>query len=155
MHILTIRYDFSQQFDVSAEDAFKWCTDYREDDFSLMGMKGQRQIKKVSDEVIILSDMIHSNGKSSIKKKLVRLDAKRFFWSNTHLAGPNKHSQFLYQIIPMKSKSRLEFTGLQINYSKTKLSQKEINMIKREAKEEDSAIWKRLAKAMEKDLKLR
>jgi len=139
---------------VSAEDAFKWCTDYREDDFSLMGMKGQRQIKKVSDEVIILSDMIHSNGKSSIKKKLVRLDAKRFFWSNTHLAGPNKHSQFLYQIIPMKSKSRLEFTGLQVNYSKTKLSQKENNLIKREAKEEDSTIWKRLAKAMEKDLKL-
>ena len=154
MHILTIRYDFSQQFDVPAEDAFKWCTDYREDDFSLMEMKGQRQIKKVSDDVIILTDIIHSNGKSTIKKKLVRLDAKRFFWSNTHLAGPNKHSQFLYQIIPMKSKSRLEFTGLQVNYSKTKLSQKEINLIKREAEEEDSAIWKRLAKAMEKDLKL-
>jgi len=154
LHILTIRYDFSQQFDVPAEDAFKWCTDYREDDFSLMEMKGQRQIKKVSDDVIILTDIIHSNGKSSIKKKLVRLDAKRFFWSNTHLAGPNKHSQFLYQIIPMKSKSRLEFTGLQVNYSKTKLSQKEINLIKREAEEEDSAIWKRLAKAMEKDLKL-
>jgi len=152
--MLTIRYDFSQQFDVPAEDAFKWCTDYREDDFSLMGMKGQRQIKKVSDDVIILTDIIHSNGKSTIKKKLVRLDAKRFFWSNTHLAGPNKHSQFLYQIIPMKSKSRLEFTGLQVNYSKTKLSQKEINLIKREAEEEDSAIWKRLAKAMEKDLKL-
>jgi hypothetical protein len=50
---LTIRYDFSQQFDVPAEDAFKWCTDYREDDFSLMEMKGQRQIKKVSDDVII------------------------------------------------------------------------------------------------------
>ena len=154
MHILTIRYDFSQQFDVPAEDAFKWCTDYREDDFSLMEMKGQRQIKKVSDDVIILTDIIHSNGKSTIKKKLVRLDAKRFFWSNTHLAGPNKHSQFLYQIIPMESKSRLEFTGLQVNYSKTKLSQKEINLIKREAEEEDSAIWKRLAKAMEKDLKL-
>ena len=152
--MLTIRYDFSQQFDVPAEDAFKWCTDYREDDFSLMEMKGQRQIKKVSDDVIILTDIIHSNGKSTIKKKLVRLDAKRFFWSNTHLAGPNKHSQFLYQIIPMKSKSRLEFTGLQVNYSKTKLSQKEINLIKREAEEEDSAIWKRLAKAMEKDLKL-
>jgi len=155
LHILTIRYDFSQQFDVSAEDAFKWCTDYREDDFSLMGKKGQRQIRKVSDEVvIILTDIIHSNGKSTIKKKLIRLDAKRFFWSNTHLAGPNKHSQFLYQIIPMKYKSRLEFTGLQVNYSKTNLSQKEINLIKREAEEEDSAIWKRLAKAMEKDLKL-
>ena len=155
MHIFTIRYDFSQQFNVSAEDAFKWCTDYKEDDFSLMGMKGRRQIKKVLDEVIILTDVIHSNGKSTIKKKLVRLDAKRFFWSNTHLAGPNKHSQFLYQIIPIESKSRLEFTGLQVNYSKTKPSQNEIDSIESEAKEDDSGIWKKLAKAMEKDLKQR
>lgn len=104
-----------------AEDAFKWCTDYRENDFSLMGIKGSRQIRKVSDGVVILTDTIFSNGKTVTKKKLVRIDAKKFFWSNTHLAGPNRHSQFLYQIIPIGQKSKLEFIGLQVNYSETKV----------------------------------
>ena len=53
----------------------------------------------------------------------------------------------------MGSKSRLEFTGLQVNYSKKTVTQQEIKLMEMESKEEDSAIWKRLAKAMEKDLK--
>ncbi|MCS4538171.1 MAG: hypothetical protein HYY67_04875 [Thaumarchaeota archaeon] len=135
-----------------SKDAFEWCTDYRENDFSIMGMKGKRQIRKVSNDVIILTDIIYNNGKSITKKKLVRLDARKLFWSNTHLAGPNKHSQFLYQIIPIGKKSKLEFTGPQVNYSKTEVSQKEIKLIQKEAEEEDSAIWKRLAKKIEGDL---
>jgi hypothetical protein len=137
---------------VPAEDAFKWCTDYRENDFSLMGIKGSRQIRKVSDGVVILTDTIFSNGKTVTKKKLVRIDAKKFFWSNTHLAGPNRHSQFLYQIIPIGQKSKLEFIGLQVNYSETKVSQKEIKLVEDKAREKDSAIWKKLAKRMEEEL---
>ena len=132
--------------------AFEWCTDYRENDFSLMGMKGKRQVRKVSNAVIILTDIIYANEKSTTKTKLVRLDAKKLFWSNTHLAGPNKHSQFLYQIIPVGQKSKLEFTGLQVNYSKTKVSQKEIKLIQKEARKEDSAIWKKLSQKMNEDL---
>jgi hypothetical protein len=118
----------------------------------LMGRKGSRQIRKISNDVIILTDIIFNGRKSVTKKKLIRLDAKKLFWSNTHLTGPNKYSQFLYQIIPMKQKSRLAFTGLQANYSKTKVSQKVIKLIENRVKEEDSAIWKRLAKRMDDDL---
>ena len=112
MHIFTLRYDFSQQFDVPPRVAFEWCTDYRENDFSLMGMKGKRQVRKVSNDVIILTDIIYANEKSTTKTKLVRLDAKKLFWSNTHLAGPNKHSQFLYQIIPVGEYQNLSSLGL-------------------------------------------
>jgi len=117
-----------------------------------MGIKGSRQIRKVSDGVVILTDTIFSNGKTVTKKKLVRIDAKKFFWSNTHLAGPNRHSQFLYQIIPIEQKSKLEFIGLQVNYSETKVSQKEIKLVEDKAREKDSAIWKKLAKRMEEEL---
>ncbi|MBM3897571.1 MAG: hypothetical protein FJ358_03485 [Thaumarchaeota archaeon] len=137
---------------MSADDAFKWCTDYGENDFSLMGMKGSRQIEKVSDDVIILIDKIFKNEKFVVKKKLVRLDAKKLFWSNTHLAGPNKHSQFLYQINPVGQKSKLEFIGLQVNYSKTKPTSKEIISLQRKLKNDDSTIWKRLAKKMGEEL---
>lgn len=149
-----MRYDFTQRFNVPAEDAFKWCTDYKEDDFSLMGLTGKRQIRKVADDVIILTDITYSDGKTAVKKKLVRLDAKRLLWSNTHLAGPNKYSQFLYKIIPEEGKSRLEFTGLEVDHRKAMPTKEEIKSLQIKAKQEDSAIWKKLAKNMEKDLKL-
>ena len=102
----------------------------------------------------MLTDTRYIDGKSITKKKLIRLDPKRLFWSNTHLTGPNKHSQFLYQIVSLGAKSTLEFTGLEVNYSKAMVSQKKIKSMEGEAREEDSAIWKKLAKSMEKDLKL-
>ena len=153
MPACSVRYNFNQHFAVPALDAYKWCTDYRSNDFRLMGLNGKRSIKPISADAIILIDTFNNDGKLITKKKLVRLDPNKFSWTNTHLAGPNKHSQFLYQITAEEERSsRLEFTGLQIDYGRQKISQKEIASLTRKYREEDSMIWKRLAKEMEKDL---
>jgi hypothetical protein len=83
----------------------------------------------------------------------VRLHPERLAWTNTHLAGPNKHSQFWYQMMPVGQwGSRLDFTGLQINYGTAPSAAKITEMARRLA-DEDSEMWVLLAKEMKKDLK--
>src|SRR5487761_634842 len=124
MQTFSIRYSFAQRFRVKASDAYNWCTDYDSEDIGLMGMDG--------------------------KKKLVRLNPERFSWTNTHLAGPIKYSQFLYKIVPEgKNSSRLEFTGLQIEYKEKIISQRKVATLASKLKREDSHSWKLLARAME------
>jgi hypothetical protein len=49
--------------------------------------------------------------------------------------------------------SRLDFTGLQIEYSKEETFNNERIELARKLRKEDSAAWKLLAKEMEKELK--
>ncbi len=90
---------------------------YQPDDFSLMGMKGERRIRHISKNAIFLNDRIERDGRYIPKQRLILLYPERLSWINTHLGGPNKHSQFVYEIAPEeRSNSRLDFTGFQINY---------------------------------------
>ena len=73
-------------------------------------------------------------------------------WVSTHLSGPNKYSQFLYQITAEGEFSRLDFTAFHIE-RKENLTQKALEALTDELCMGDSGMWKLLAKAMKKDLK--
>jgi len=151
-----IHYGFSQSFNVSARRAFEWCTDYTPEDQALMkGEKATREVQRISDDTIILVDTYVNEGKSTVKQKLVCLYPSRLRWTSTHLTGPNKHSQFLYEITPQTNRTcSLKFTGLYLDYSvKEGAEEKKAELLAKELKKMDSENWKRLAKEMGKQLK--
>lgn len=147
----SVRYGFSQRFEVPAERAFEWCTDYTPDDWKMMGKKGRREIERLNEDTIILTDTYVDRSGPVTKKRLVRLNHERLAWTNTHVGGPNLHSQFWYQIVPEGKGSRLEFTGLQINYGRRPAVQ-EVAKLSKELAEDDSGMWRLLAEEMRKDL---
>lgn len=148
----SVHYRFSQPFDFPAKMAFDWCTDYRPDDWARMGKKGTRRVKRINEDTLILTDTVTGEGGPVTKQRLVRLNPERLAWTNTHLAGPNKHSQFWYRIVARgNEKSRLDFTGLQVNYGARPTAAKIAKMAE-ELKAEDSRMWSLLAKEMRKDL---
>jgi hypothetical protein len=154
LHITSERYKFSQKFDVPASKAFKWLTDYDSGDHQLMGEDGSRSIERLSDDTIILRDSYTKNGETFTKEKLVRLYPERLQWVSTHVSGPAKHSQFMYEIHPTgKSSCRIDFTGLQIDYNEVQATKREIAVRAAQLRKEDSGAWKLLAKALHKDLK--
>ena len=147
-----IRYRFSQRFPVPARKAYEWCTDYSPQDHALMGEEAaKRQITRVTDTTIILTDLFHTSKGNVEKQKLVQLYPDRLCWVSTHLTGPNKYSQFIYEISAEgDSASRLDFTALHLEYEKN-LDSEAIKSLANKLKKEDSATWKLLAKAMAKE----
>jgi len=146
---LLVRYRFCQRFAVSAKRAFEWSTTFDPQDHKLMGDKGaDRHVTNVAKGTIILKDIFHTATGTIEKEKLVQLYPDQLSWVSTHLAGPNKYSQFLYKISPEGEASILDFIGLHMDYqAKTgdeSLAQKLCK--------EDAAAWKLLAKAMEEEL---
>jgi hypothetical protein len=153
--IQSVRYHFSQRFKVPALKAYEWCTNYDPQDHALMRVNAKREILHVSDSTIILTDIFYDKKQSTEKQKLVCLYPSQLTWTSTHLTGPNKYSQFLYQIVPENERtSRLDFTGLQIQYNgKKRLIRKEVELLAEKLRSEDSAIWKLLATEMEREFK--
>jgi hypothetical protein len=116
-----------------------------------MQEKGERKVSQLSADTFILTDSFHGESGTTKKIKLVRLQRSEMSWTNTHLAGPIKYSQFLYKITPEgKDRSRLDFVGLQLE--PRELTKKEASDLARKVRIEDSGAWKLLAKEMEKDL---
>jgi len=147
---LAVRYYFSQRFNVSAQRAFDWCTDFDPKDHDLMGnANAKRQISHITDDTIILNDVFSSPSGPIEKQKLVHLYPNRLSWTLTHLTGPNKYSQFLYKITAEgKGVSALNFTALHIEYD----DKADAKLLADRLCKEDVAAWKLLAKAMSKDL---
>jgi hypothetical protein len=147
----TVRYSFLQHFRVAARVAYAWCTDYRSNDHSLMGEKGQRKISKLSQDALILTDTwLRPGGRSVTKVKLVRLDPKQLSWTSTHIAGPARYSQFLYRIIPEgRGGSRLEFSGAQHERARNRPTRARMNLLARRLQRDDALAWKHIARAME------
>jgi len=147
----SINYSFVQRFRVSAGRAYKWCTDYDPDDLALMHESGIRLIEPLSDDTLILTDTYQKDDGETAKTKLVKLRPRELSWTNTHLSGAVKYSQFLYKITSEgKDRSHLEFVGLQLE--PREMSKKEAAELARKIRKEDSLSWKYLAQAMEKEL---
>jgi len=152
MQAFSVSYKFSQRFPVPAQEAFDWATDYQPNDLALMGEKGKRTIRKVTEDTIILKEDITHAGRKISKMKLVRLNPRALSWHNIHIRGPNKYSEFLYEINPEgKDRSKLTFTGLLVLYSKDRLSSQKLKQIANREKQYDSKSWKRLANAMARE----
>ena len=149
----SIYYRFSQRFSVPAAKAYEWCTYYDPQDHALMRANAKREIVHISEDRILLIDTYYNKNEKVTKQKLVCLYPNRLLWTSTHLTGPNKYSQFLYEIVPeSKRVCHLDFTGMQIEHNNGKtLSKKEIKTLARRLKKEDSAAWRLLAAAMERE----
>jgi len=146
-------YRFSQHFRVSAREAYEWCTDYRPDDLTLMGENGTRGIQRLTQDTLILTEIVKIAGRKMRKLKLIKLNPSELEWYNVQLVGPNKHSEFLYKIHPEgRNASRLDFTGLLVVYSNRKVPRNRLRRIANIERGYDSKAWVRLAKAMENDL---
>jgi hypothetical protein len=147
----SIRYRFTQKFPYPPDVAFAWCTDFAPEDHELMGdPSGERKLIRVSEGVIILDEVFHTSEGDVPKQKLVTIYPDRYSWVSTHLTGPNKNSQFTYQITPVKGGSQLEFTGLHIEHKK--LMTAEVKVLAQRFCRDDAAAWRLLAQAMAKDL---
>lgn len=151
----SVHYKFSQHFNLPAPAAYQWCTDYQAGDIALMGKKGERQIRIINDDTLVLTDTFFGEGGKTIRKRLIRLYPERLSWTNTRISAEGKYSQFLYEILQEgDNSSRLNFTGSQIFYSSSKPSPAQIATASEELKREDSLVWKLLTEAMEDDLSI-
>lgn len=147
---VVVNYHFSQRFVLSAKDAFDWCTDFVPEDQQLMGDKNaERQIQHISERTIILKDIFHQPNGDVEKQKLVQLYPDILTWTSTHLTGPNKNSQFLYEITPQdKDASTLLFIANHLEYDE----KADAKMLAEKLCKEDAAAWVLLAKAMALEL---
>lgn len=150
-----IHYHFQQRFNVTARKAFEWCTTYTPEDYALMGEKDvSRKIEHITDRTIILTDTVNIGTNHQIEKqKLVQLYPNILFWTSTHISGPAKHSQFIYQITAEADNiSILDFTGLLLDHGDKKISESDIAKLAEKTCKEDASAWELLAKAMEQEL---
>ena len=79
-----------------------------------MGEKDvSRKIEHITDRTVILTDTFNIDADNQIEKqKLVKFYPDMLFWTSTHISGPAKHSQFIYQITAEADNiSRLDFRG--------------------------------------------
>ena len=151
-----IYYHFQQRFHVPARKAFEWCTTYTPGDHALMGEKDvSRKIEHITDRTIILTDTFNIGTDNQVEKqKLVQLYPEILFWTSTHIKGPAKHSQFIYQITEEAVDiSHLDFTGLFLDYGTEKISEADYVKLSKKTCKEDAGSWALLAKAMEQDLR--
>ena len=152
VYVYSVKYHFNQILDIPAKEAFDWCTDYQPNDLLLMKLKGNRRIRKVTNDTLILTETMPERNRKVTKTKLVRLNKAQLSWTNTHITGPYRHSQFLYQLVPDgRKRSRLYFTGLMVHYSKRRLSRGQLQKIARTVRDGDSTTWHHLATAIQKE----
>lgn len=146
-------FSFRVRLPASADRAYRWATDYRPDDPGLMGQKGRRAITRIARDTLLLTDTVREGGRTVRRTRLVRLLPRRRMWTNTHLSGSRRHSQFLYELVPLGPRAcRLEFTGLQVERSARTLRPHELARRAREVARDDRATWGLLARALRADL---
>lgn len=150
----SIRYHFRQSFSVPAREAYRWCTRYDSQDHTLMRIDAERQVMKISEATILLTDIFQTVDGRVEKQKLIQLYPDGLTWISTHLSGPNKYSQFIYKIAADGDQaSKLDFTALHMGYEKEWLDKKGIRLLANKLRKEDSAVWKLLAKEMKNALR--
>jgi len=149
----TISYQFSQNFNVSAKEAYLWCTDFSPQDPALMSENNvTRKITKLSQNTIILKETIQVENEPVVKRKLVKLYPERLTWISTHINGPNKYAQFLYEVTAKThGSSQLYFTAQHIEHQ-NEISPSGLQKLAASLCKHDTNIWKLLAQAMEKEL---
>jgi len=147
-----INYSFSQSFNVSAQVAYKWSTDFQSDDHALMGEgNAKRQVTWITEVTVLLKETLPEDAVMVKKAKLIQLYPDQLMWTSTHLTGPNRYSQFIYKIISDDDNtSHLNFTALHLEH-KENLSPKNKALLTKELCKYDSDVWKRLAKAMKRE----
>jgi hypothetical protein len=154
MPIISLQYGFRQNLSAPAREAFRWCTDFGPADGKLFSQPTQRSVRWLNEEALVMADVTRSAGRPLRIHRLVRIFPTELAWTNTHLDGPYRHSQYWYRIVPDgPRKSHLEFLGLRLERSPRRLSPAAIARKAEECRREDSGDWRtRLAPALARDL---
>jgi hypothetical protein len=150
-----IHYHFQQRFKVSARKAYEWCTNFAPGDHALRGeADAGRKIEHLTERTVILTDTFKIGTKDQVEKqKIVQLYPETLFWTSTHLTGPARHSQFIYQITAEgDDASHLDFMGVFLDYAHEKMSEADAKELAEKTCKDDAAAWVLFAKAMEQDL---
>ena len=150
---ISLRYGFRQKLRVPARAAYAWATDFRNDDGRLFSQTMRRSVRRIAEDAIVMTDLTYPEGRPRRIRRLVRMDPQRMSWTNTHLNGPFRHSQFWYRIVPEGPRAcRLEFDGLMLEDVPKAMSSSEIARRARENQVHDSTEWRRcLAPALESE----
>jgi len=154
MRTASFRYEFRQALNAPAAAAFAWCTDFGPSDGSLFSEKTRRSVRRITDDALILSDITYPEGRRRRIRRLVRIFPEQLAWTNTHLDGPFRHSQFWYRIVADgPHRCRLEFRGLRVESVQRAPSASSRRRHAEELRTTDSTEWRRfLGPALEHDL---
>jgi len=157
MPLQRVSYQFRVRLPVGRRAAYEWATDYRSDDFEIMGFRGGRNVEHLADGLVLLTDSFEDDpfdakaGSRTTKVKLVHLFPERWAWTATHVSGPARFSQFLYQLTPNGAHaSTLEFRGNQVEQVGAPLTASRLRARAQELRREDSELWRRLSRELGK-----
>jgi hypothetical protein len=158
MPLQRLTYRFTTKLPVPRARAYLWATDYRPNDLKLAGLEATRKVERLTQDLILLTDSFDADpfnsrpGARTVKEKLVHLYPDRWSWTSTHLSGPARHSQFLYQLTTRgASACTLHFTGSQVEQVARSPTSSSLARRSRELKREDSKLWQRFAAELAKD----
>jgi hypothetical protein len=131
-----------------------WCTDFQASDASLFEQKWRREVRRLSEDAIVLTETTWPNGRTRVIRRLVRLSPRDLAWTNTHLSGPFRHSQYWYRIVPDgPRRSHLEFTGMRLVRTPRALSVAGKARLAEQERRDDSRLWReRITPALEREL---
>jgi hypothetical protein len=158
MPLVRVEYEFTVRLPAPRAEAYRWATDYRSDDFDRVGLPARRTVRPLGPGLVLLTDSFSADpfaaqrGARTTKRKLVHLYPRRFRWVSTHVAGPARHSQFVYELLPAgRSACRLRFTGAQVESYARRPSPAALRRRARELRKEDSGLWRRLVRSFAAD----
>jgi len=151
---VSLAYRFRQPFHVTADLAFRWCTDYQSSDGKLFSENHRRVVRWLNEDTAILTDTTYPKGRPEVIHRLIRINRSARAWTGTHLDGPFRYSQFWYQVVADGARrSHLEFVGLHLETTARRLSKSEVARRAEALREADSDEWRRyLAPALEHDV---
>ena len=154
MPVVSLRFHFEQPFHVPADDAFVWCTDFGPSDGKLFSSRTKRSVRWINDDALVMTDTKWPEGRAVKIHRLVRIYRPAMAWTNTHLDGPYRHSQYWYRVVPDgPHRSHLEFTGLRMVKLLRAPSAKGVKRLTELERTGDSGEWRdHLAPALEREL---
>ena len=155
MVVVPLRYHFRQAFRVPARAAYEWCTDFGPHDGPLFSERTARSVRWLCNDALVMTDTTYPEGRALRIRRLVRLSPRLMAWTNTHVDGPYRYSQYWYRIRGDSARiSHLEFEGLRLETSSRNPTQAEMTRQAAARRRSDSEEWRlRLAPALERELR--
>lgn len=155
MPLVSLRYQFRQPLAAPARAAYSWCTDFGPADGPLFPERTRRTVVHLSEDALIMTDTTYPGGRPRRIRRLVRLNPEERAWTNTHLDGPYRGSQYWYRIrADGPRRSHLEFFGLRLERSDRALSAAERARRSEACRRHDAGAWRRhLAPALARELR--
>jgi hypothetical protein len=154
MPVIALRYSFRQPFRAAAEEAFAWCTDFRPSDAALYQDGRSRTVRRRAEDTLLMTDTPRRGSGRPRITRLVRIFPEEMAWTNTHLTGPFRYSQFWYRIEgDGPARSHLEFRGLKLERRARRVAPAVVKRLARAEGRSDAETWRtQLAPALNADV---